>query len=102
MGRLKMEPAKTPKQRQTEEEEDHEQEQVHMNGHNNPRCLKWRAWRTPVSGKISRVESDCQAIGREVRIVHHHETLYHRLGSLKPNACFGRCPGPQGWQDLDP
>jgi restriction endonuclease in pPIWI_RE module len=26
----------------------------------------------------------------------------NRLGSLKPNACLGRCPGPQGWQDLDP
>lgn len=25
-----------------------------------------------------------------------------RLGSLKPNACLGRCPGPLGWQDLDP
>jgi hypothetical protein len=25
-----------------------------------------------------------------------------RLGSIKPNACLGRCPGPQGWQDLDP
>lgn len=31
--------------------------------------------------------------------------LYHRnnrLGSIKPSACAGRCPGPQGWQDLDP
>ncbi len=26
----------------------------------------------------------------------------NRLGSVKPNACVGRCPGPQGWQDLDP
>jgi len=26
----------------------------------------------------------------------------NRLGSIKPNACLGRCPGPQGWQDLDP
>jgi hypothetical protein len=26
----------------------------------------------------------------------------NRLGSLKPNACLGRCPGPQGWQGLDP
>ncbi len=26
----------------------------------------------------------------------------NRLGSLKPNACLGRCPGPQGWQDFDP
>ncbi|GLV59824.1 hypothetical protein KDH_66480 [Dictyobacter sp. S3.2.2.5] len=27
---------------------------------------------------------------------------HNRLGSLKPNACLGRCPGPQGWQNLDP
>jgi hypothetical protein len=33
MRRLMMEPAQTPKQRQTEEEEDHEQEWVHMKGH---------------------------------------------------------------------
>ncbi|MBA2395335.1 MAG: hypothetical protein H0V70_21610 [Ktedonobacteraceae bacterium] len=26
----------------------------------------------------------------------------NRLGSIKPSACAGRCPGPQGWQDLDP
>jgi len=26
----------------------------------------------------------------------------NRLGSIKPSACTGRCPGPQGWQDLDP
>lgn len=26
----------------------------------------------------------------------------NRLGSIKPNACLGRCPGPQGWQNLDP
>jgi hypothetical protein len=34
-----MEPAKMPKQCQKEEKE-HEQEQQHMNGHTNPRCLK--------------------------------------------------------------
>ena len=34
-----MEPVKTPKQRQREEEADHEQE--HMKGHNDPRYLKW-------------------------------------------------------------
>jgi hypothetical protein len=33
MGRLKMQPAKTPKQHQTEEKEDHEQEQEGMKGH---------------------------------------------------------------------
>ena len=27
---------------------------------------------------------------------------HQRIGSLKPNACSGRCPGPQGWQALDP
>ncbi len=26
----------------------------------------------------------------------------NRLGSIKPSACVGRCPGPQGWQNLDP
>ncbi len=36
-----MEPAKTPKQCQREEEADHEQEQKDMKGHTNPRCLKW-------------------------------------------------------------
>jgi len=33
MGRPKMEPAKTPKQRQTGEEADHEQDYVHMKDH---------------------------------------------------------------------
>jgi len=41
MGRLKMEPVKTPEPRQREEEEDHEQEHDHMKGHKDPRCLKW-------------------------------------------------------------
>jgi hypothetical protein len=35
-----MEPIKTPKQHQREEEADHEQEHEHMMGHKNPRCLK--------------------------------------------------------------
>lgn len=26
----------------------------------------------------------------------------NRLGSIKPSACLGRCPGPQGWKELDP
>src|SRR5207249_5025791 len=26
----------------------------------------------------------------------------NRLGSLKPNACLGRCPCPQSWHDLEP
>jgi hypothetical protein len=33
-----MEPAKTPKQRQSEEEEGHEQKLEHLNGHNDPRA----------------------------------------------------------------
>jgi len=33
MGRLKMKPAKTPKQHQTEEEADHEQVQEDMKSH---------------------------------------------------------------------
>jgi len=27
---------------------------------------------------------------------------YNRLGSVKPSACLKRCPGPQGWQSIDP
>jgi len=27
---------------------------------------------------------------------------YNRLGSIKPSACLKRCPGPQGWQPIDP
>ena len=34
-----MEPAKTPKQRQREQEADHEQE--HVKGHTDPLCLRW-------------------------------------------------------------
>ncbi len=49
---------------------------TNTNGHNDPHCLKSGEGRAPVSGRIRRVESDCQASGREVRIVHHHETLY--------------------------
>ena len=65
LGRLKMEPGKTPKKRQKEDEEDHEQEQVYMKGHKDPHCLKWGEGRAPVSGKISRVERVCQAVGKE-------------------------------------
>jgi hypothetical protein len=42
-GRPKMEPVKTPKQRQREQETEHEQ----MKGHTKPRCLKWRERRIP-------------------------------------------------------
>src|SRR5438270_305409 len=44
MGRLKMEPAKMPKQRQRKDEEDHDQKHEHMIGHDDPRCLKWGAF----------------------------------------------------------
>jgi hypothetical protein len=71
-----MEPVKTPKQRQREEEADHEQEHEDMKGHKNPRCLKWEAWRASLRSKDKQSLQCCQAIGREVRIVHHHETLY--------------------------
>lgn len=27
---------------------------------------------------------------------------HNQLGSIKPNACAGRCPGPQGWESKDP
>ena len=38
-GRIVMEPAKTPQQREREQEEGHEQEHEPMNGHTDPRCL---------------------------------------------------------------
>ncbi len=34
---------KVPKAHQVEEEEEHEQKHEHLKGHNDPRCLKWRA-----------------------------------------------------------
>src|SRR6266571_1413626 len=77
MGRLKLEPAKTPKQRHTEEKEDHEQEHVHINGHNDPRCLKWGEGRAPYIRKDKESLPCCQASGRVVRIIHHRESLYH-------------------------
>jgi hypothetical protein len=74
--RLKKEPAKTPKQRQKEDEEGHEQQHKHLIGHNNPRCLKSGAERAPVSGSIRTIEKVCQAIGKEGRIIHHRQRLY--------------------------
>ncbi len=71
-----MEPVKTPKQRQGEEEANHEQELEHIKGHTHSRCLKWEAWRSSLRSKDKESHQCCQAIGREVRIVHHHETLY--------------------------
>ena len=75
-----MEPVLTPQQRQREQEANHEQEHEHehMKRHQKPRCLKWGGGRAPFSRKDKRVERDCQASGREVRIVHHRESLYLR------------------------
>ena len=39
-GRLKMEPAMTPKPGQSKDEGEHEQEHVNLKGHKDPRCLK--------------------------------------------------------------
>jgi hypothetical protein len=71
-----MEPVKTPKQRQREEEANHEQELEHIKGHTHSRCFKWEALRSSLRSKDKESHQCCQAIGREVRIVHHHETLY--------------------------
>jgi hypothetical protein len=73
-----MEPVKTPKQRQREQEADHEQEHVHMKRHQNPRCLKWEAWRSSLRSKDKESLPRCQAIGREVQIIHHREGQYPR------------------------
>jgi hypothetical protein len=40
VGRLKREPAKTAKQREREDEEEDDQKHEHLNGHNDPHCLK--------------------------------------------------------------
>jgi hypothetical protein len=58
-----MEPVKTPKQRQREKEANHEQEHEHMKGHNDPRCLKWGAWRAPVEARLRRVYSTVKRLG---------------------------------------
>jgi hypothetical protein len=76
VGRLKKEPAKTSKQRQSEDEADHELEQEYLKSHHEPRCLKWGERRGPLEERIRRVEKDCQAIGRDVRFIHHREGLY--------------------------
>ena len=72
-----------------EEEAEHEQEQEHMKGHTHPRCLRWEAWRASLRRKDKQSLSCCQAIGRDVRILHHRESLYplyelHQLGCLEP------------------
>jgi hypothetical protein len=59
-----MEPVQRPEPRQTEET-DHQQEHEDMKGHTKPRCLISGEGRAPVSGRISRVERVCQAVGKE-------------------------------------
>jgi hypothetical protein len=62
-----MEAGKTPKQRQREDEEEHEQEQEHMNGHKDPRCLKWGEWIAPYifKGRIRRVYNAVKRLGEK-------------------------------------
>jgi hypothetical protein len=79
MGRLKREPVQTPKPCQREQEADHEQENEHMKGHIDPRCLKWGARRASVSSKDKASLPSCQAIESEIRIVDHRESLYHTI-----------------------
>ncbi len=69
-----MKPAKTPEPRQTQEE-DHEQEDI--NGHTNPRCLKWGEERS-LKSKDKASLPCCQASGRDARIIHRTvgECLY--------------------------
>jgi hypothetical protein len=86
MGRLKKEPAKTPEPRQKEDEEGHEQKHEHLIGHNDPHCLKSQAERAPVSGRISRVERACQAVGKKGRIIHRCEGQY-------PQYCLQKITG---------
>jgi len=90
MAWLKMEPVKTPKQRQQEEESDHEQEHKHehMKGHTKPRRLKWGAW-SSCSSKHKASLLYCQTIKRVIRIIHHRKSLYPLL---RP----GRQPASEG------
>ena len=43
-----MGPIQVPKAHQAEYEEEHEQKQEHLNGHNDPRCLKCGEWIAPL------------------------------------------------------
>jgi len=78
MGVLKKEPAKTPKPRQRKVEEEYEQKHEHLIGHNDPHCLKSGEARALVflEGGIRRGKRDCQAHRRDVRFIHHRESLY--------------------------
>jgi hypothetical protein len=79
-----MKSAKTPEPRQRAEEADQEQEQEHGKGHHHPRCLKWEAWRASLRSKHKESLPCCQAIGRDVRILHHRESLYRSPEQGKP------------------
>ena len=74
-----MEPVKTPEPRQREDEEEHEQEQEHMKHHHHPRCFKWEAWKASLRSKDKASLPSCQASGKEVRIIHHHEREYRSM-----------------------
>lgn len=73
-----MEPVKAPEPRQREEEADHEQEceHEHRKCHHHPRCFKWEAGRASLSSKDKGSHWCCQAIGSQVRIIHHQEGQY--------------------------
>src|SRR2546423_2258986 len=47
-----------------------------QHSHTHPRCLRWEAWRASLRRKEKQSLSCCQAIGRDVRILHHRESLY--------------------------
>jgi hypothetical protein len=83
MGMLKKEPAKTPQQRQRKDEEEYEQKYEHLIGHNDPHCLKSGEERAFVflEERIRRGERDCEANGKDVRFIHHRESLYRYSGS---------------------
>jgi hypothetical protein len=66
-----MEQIQVTKPRQEEDEEGQEQEQDHMKGQKDPRCLKCRERIAYLSGRISKAERDCQAVRREDGIIHH-------------------------------
>jgi hypothetical protein len=48
-----------------------------MQDQTKPRCLKWGEEKARFRSKDKESRERCQAIGREVRIVHHREGQYH-------------------------
>lgn len=55
-----------------------------MKGHTHSRCFKWEAWRASLRRKDKQSHLCCQAIGREVRIIHH------RVGEYPPRPFVSR------------